>query len=112
MLPLVVMMEEELKRKLLREDEKGSYYFKFQFNSLLRADSKSRAEFYNIGIRGGWLSPNDARKFEDMDLLTDGNTTYTESNLVPSDMMRPWIQSKIDAAPQAASQTNNPDGNN
>ena len=112
MLPLVVMIEEELKRKLLREDEKGSYYFKFQFNSLLRADSKSRAEFYNIGIRGGWLSPNDARKFEDMDLLTDGNTTYTESNLVPSDMMRPWIQSKINAAPQAVTQNNNPDGNN
>jgi hypothetical protein len=26
--------------------------------------------------------------------------------------MRPWIQSKIDAAPQAEAQTNNPDGNN
>ena len=90
-------MEAEMKRKLLREDEKPFYYFKFQFNSLLRADSKSRAEFYNIGIRGGWLSPNDARRFEDMDILTDGETTYTESNLVPSDMMRPWIQSKIDA---------------
>lgn len=111
-MPLVVMMEQEMKRKLLREDEKGTYYFKFQFNSLLRADSKSRGEFYNLGIRGGWLSPNDARRFEDMDLLTDGDTTYTESNLVPSDMMKPWIQSKIDAAPSAQVQTNNPNGNN
>jgi len=44
--------------------------------------------------------------------MSGGETTYTESNLVPSDMMRPWIQSKIDAAPQAEAQTNNPDGNN
>jgi HK97 family phage portal protein len=101
-MPLVVMIEQELARKLLREDEKPFYYFKFQFNSLLRADSKSRAEFYNMGIRGGWLSPNDARKFEDMDIIAEGDMTFMESNLVPADMARPWIQSKIDAAPTAA----------
>ena len=111
-LPIVTMMEQEMKRKLLREDEKGTYYFKFVFNSLLRADAKSRAEFYNMGIRGGWLSPNEARSLEDFNAQTGGDTTYTESNLVPSDMMRPWIQSKIDAAPQAEAHNNNDDGNN
>jgi len=111
-LPIVTMMEQEMKRKLLREDEKGTYYFKFVFNSLLRADAKSRAEFYNMGIRGGWLSPNEARSLEDFNAQTGGDTTYTESNLVPSDMMRPWIQSKIDAAPQAEEHNNNDDGNN
>jgi hypothetical protein len=65
-----------------------------------------------MGIRGGWLSPNEARGLEDFNPMAGGETTYTESNLVPSDMMRPWIQSKIDAAPQAEAQTNNPDGNN
>jgi HK97 family phage portal protein len=111
-LPTVTMMEQELRRKLTTEAEKGTYYFKFVFNSLLRADAKSRAEYYNMGIRGGWLSPNEARSLEDFNPMTGGETTYTESNLVPSDMMRPWIQSKIDAAPQAEAQTNNPDGNN
>lgn len=111
-LPIVTMMEQELRRKLLREDEKGTYYFKFIFNSLLRADAKSRAEFYNMGIRGGWLSPNEARGLEDFNNQAGGDTTFTESNLVPSDMMRPWIQSKIYAAPQAEAHNNNEDGNN
>jgi HK97 family phage portal protein len=111
-LPTVTMMEQELRRKLTTEAEKGTYYFKFVFNSLLRADAKSRAEYYNMGIRGGWLSPNEARSLEDFNPMAGGETTYTESNLVPSDMMRPWIQSKIDAAPQAEAQTNNPDGDN
>lgn len=111
-LPIVTMMEQELRRKLVPENQKATHYFKFIFNSLLRADAKTRAEVYNMGIRGGWKTPNQARALEDENPMEGGDTTYTESNLVPSDMVRDWIQSKIDAASIAENQNNNPDGNN
>ena len=57
-------IEQELQRKILQEIDKPNYYFKFNFNSLLRASANDRADFYNKGIRGGWLSPNEALAFE------------------------------------------------
>jgi HK97 family phage portal protein len=111
-MPLVTMMEQEMRRKLLREDEKGSYYFKFVFNSLLRADAKTRAEFYNMAIRGGWMNANTARGYEDMNAIPEGEQYFMEANLIPSNLSQDWVQSKINAAEAMAAKTNNPDGAN
>ena len=101
-------IEQELHRKLLQEIDKPYYYFKFNFNSLLRASANDRADFYNKGIRGGWLSPNEARAFEDANGFEGGDTYYAEANLIPQDMFGDYIESKI----QKLNKTNNPDGNN
>ena len=111
-MPLVTMMEQELRRKLLREDEKGTYYFKFVFNSLLRADAKTRAEFYNMAIRGGWMNANTARGYEDMNAIAEGDQYFMEANLIPANLSQAWVQSKIDAAEAMAAKTNNTEGVN
>lgn len=48
-------------------------YAKFNANALMRGDAKTRAFFYESGIRARWLVPNDARDWEDMNHLAGGD---------------------------------------
>lgn len=104
-------IEQELHRKLLQEIDKPYYYFKFNFNSLLRASANDRADFYNKGIRGGWLSPNEARAFEDANGFEGGDKYYVEGNLVAQDQFPEYIDAKIKNL-LSKNITNNPIGSN
>lgn len=66
--PLHRRMEKSADAWLLTSEQRlAGYYFKFLDNELLRGLPSSRADFYNKGITGGWLTRNDARRFEDLD---------------------------------------------
>jgi HK97 family phage portal protein len=105
-------IEQELHRKLLQEIDKPFYYFKFNFNSLLRASANDRADFYNKGIRGGWLSPNEARAFEDANGFEGGEKYYAEANLIPQEQFEAFMDAKIQQLLSTANKNNNPNGNN
>lgn len=107
-----VRYEQELTRKLVAEKDKGSVYFKFQFNSLLRATAQDRAEFYNKGINNGWIKPNEARLLEDLSEYEGGDNLFVNANLIPVDKMNDWIDGKINALESQAMKNNNPTGNN
>jgi len=69
--PWLTRWEEELSRKLLTEEErKAGYYIKFNLNSLLRGDMKTRADYYAKGF-GKWLTVDDVRDLEDMNPTLD-----------------------------------------
>ena len=104
-------IEQELQRKILQEIDKPNYYFKFNFNSLLRASANDRADFYNKGIRGGWLSPNEARAFENANGFEGGDVYYAEGNLVPQNQFGEYIEAKIQNL-LSKNITNNPRGEN
>ncbi len=112
LLAYAINIEQEMGRKLLTEQDKPTMYFKFNFNSLLRATANDRADFYNKGIRGGWLSPNEARMWEDMNGYTDGAGYMVEANLIPADRMDEYMEAKIINLTNKALNNNNPDGNN
>jgi len=78
----------------------------------LRASANDRADFYNKGIRGGWLSPNEARAFEDAEGFDNGNKYYVEANLIPADQFESYMNAKIEQLMSSAYSNNNPDGNN
>lgn len=67
--PWLVRWEQALNRRLLKLEQKKSYYFKFNVDGLLRGDYNSRMSGYAIGRQNGWLSANDIRKLEDMDMI-------------------------------------------
>jgi HK97 family phage portal protein len=48
-------------------------YVKYNVNSLIRADLKTRFEAYQMGRMGGWLSANDVRSYEDDKPIPNGN---------------------------------------
>ena len=69
--PWVTRWEQAIHRSLLLESEKTDYFAKFNVDGLLRGDYQSRMSGYATGIQNGFLSPNDIRSLENMDLIPD-----------------------------------------
>ncbi len=82
--PYLVNLEQELERKLFRENELDSYYIKFNTNGLLRGDSEARAKFYKDMSSIGVLSVNEIRRLEDLnDIGEVGDQHYYALNYAP-----------------------------
>lgn len=82
----VVRWEQAIRRSLLSPEEKKLYFAKFNVEGLLRGDYESRMNGYSIGRQNGWMSANDIRELEDMDLIPDeegGNMYLINGNMLP-----------------------------
>ena len=83
--PWISRWEQTINRTLFNERERHVMFVKFNTESLLRGDYKSRMEGYSIGRQNGWMNANDIRKLEDMDLIPDkegGNLYLVNGNMV------------------------------
>ena len=83
--PWISRWEQGLIRALLTPQEKKEYFIKFNVDGLLRGDYESRMNGYSIGIQNGFMSPNDVRKLENLDLIPDelgGNNYMVNGNMV------------------------------
>ena len=69
--PWVTRWEQSIHRSLFLESEKRDYFVKFNVDGLLRGDYQSRMNGYAVGIQNGFMSPNDIRSLENMDLIPD-----------------------------------------
>lgn len=58
-------------RSLLTDDEKTTYFIKFNVDELLRGDYQSRMNGYAIGRQNGWMSANDIRELENLDRIPE-----------------------------------------
>ena len=67
--PWVIRWEQSLQRALLLPQEKQEYFIKLNVDGLLRGDYQSRMNGYSVGRQNGWLSANDIREMEDMNLI-------------------------------------------
>ncbi|GAB3511659.1 phage portal protein [Emticicia fontis] len=81
LLPLTVQAEQEINYKAFRTNEIGTWYVKHNLDVLLRADFKSRMEGFAQAIQNGVMSPNDARKLNDMNQYTGGETYMVNGNM-------------------------------
>lgn len=82
--PWVVRLEQAFKRSLFLPEEKKRYLIKFNVDGLLRGDYQSRMNGYAIARQNGWLSTNDIRELEDLNLLPDeegGNLYLINGNM-------------------------------
>ena len=87
--PWVIRIESSVAKALFNKDEKHQYFFKFNVDGLLRGDYSSRMAGYAAGIQNGFMSVNDVRRLENMDLVPDelgGNTYFCNGNLLPLHM--------------------------
>jgi HK97 family phage portal protein len=62
--PWLVRFEKEVGRKLLTVAERRTHYFEFLVDALLRGDIKTRFASYSVGIQTGFMTRNEARRFE------------------------------------------------
>ena len=75
-----------MSRALLSENEKKRHFFKFNVDGLMRGDYKSRQEGYAIARQNGWMSANDIRGLEELDMISaeEGGDLYlVNGNMVP-----------------------------
>lgn len=86
--PWVSRWEQNMMRSLLSEEEKKTYFIKFNVDGLLRGDYQSRMNGYATARQNGWMSANDIRELENLDripaelggdlYLINGNMTKLE----------------------------------
>lgn len=82
--PIVVQWENELNRKLLTWDMlQQGYAFRFTLSDLWRADVKTMNEVRQMGIRSGWLTPNEVRVDEGRPADPHGDTLMISRDMVP-----------------------------
>jgi len=67
--PWMARIEKAMDRRLLNDIEKRDHYIQFNAEGLLRGDLKSRNDAYAVARQNGWMSANDIRRKEGMDLI-------------------------------------------
>jgi HK97 family phage portal protein len=84
--PWAVNQEQRYNVSFLTERELDQgYYFKYNLEALLRGDSASRAQFYQMLFNMASLSPNEIREKEEMNPVPGGDQRFVQLNLVPLD---------------------------
>lgn len=71
-LPWLKRWEQAIALRLMTPRERKIYYSEFLVDGLLRGDITSRYQAYAVGRQWGWLSADDVRKLENMDVLPEG----------------------------------------
>ena len=82
--PWVIRWEQALRKVLFTPEEKKKYFVKFNVDGLLRGDYQSRMNGYATARQNGWMSTNDIRELEGLDLLSDeegGNLYLINGNM-------------------------------
>ena len=69
--PWLVRWEQGMQKALLSDSEKKQYFIKFNVDGLLRGDYTSRMQGYATARQNGWMSANDIRELEDMNMIPD-----------------------------------------
>lgn len=86
-LPWLIDFEQEYHLQLLTDNQKYNLklYFKHAVEGLLRADAKSRAQYYKIMKRESIMTPNECREKEDLDPYPDplADELWVEANMMP-----------------------------
>ena len=78
--PLTTIIEEKQRQDLLTKEEKKDSIIKFKYNTMLRVDAKTRAEYYKTRFGTGSMSPNEIRAYEDENGFEKGDDHYVELN--------------------------------
>lgn len=87
--PIARQYESEMYTKLLsNQQRRKNFYWKYNFNGLLRGDTASRKELYQTGIRNGFMTPNEVRELEGLKPSADKNSNklLISGDLYPLDM--------------------------
>ena len=84
--PILVQYQEEFRNRLFTEREAQEYYLNFNLDMILRADTKTRAEFYKVMLDKGVYSINEIREFEERNAIEGGDTHRVDLNHVSIDI--------------------------
>ena len=84
--PYLERIESSWQRWLMQPTDRSKRVMEFDFDSLLRADPKTRAETNSVKINSGQKTPNEARKSEGLEPMDGGDQIFVNGALVPAQM--------------------------
>ena len=79
--PLLKRIEDSMLKTMIDRKDWDKYSIEFNFEGLLRGDSKTRAEFYKTMYYMGAMSTNEIRAKENMNSIKNGDTHVAQLNL-------------------------------
>ena len=82
--PWISRWEQAIQRSLLLQSERTRYFARFTVEGLLRGDYQSRMNGYAVARQNGWMSANDIRELESLDMIPDeqgGNLYLINGNM-------------------------------
>ena len=80
--PWLIRIEQSINKALFKESETKTHFVSFTVDGLLRGDYKTRMEGYAVGIQNGFLSPNDVRGLENMNVIENGEIYCMNGNML------------------------------
>lgn len=84
MAPWIIRWQQCLNRKLLRPEERGTLYFEFLIDALLRGDTITRYQAHALARQWGFKSVNEIRSEENMNSVEGGDVYLQPANMVPA----------------------------
>ena len=85
--PMLVNLEQAVRKKVFTPAQRASMHAEFSHDALLRGNIKDRFEVYDKGIRGGVMTPNEARQFENLPPKTGGDRLMVQAQMTPIDQL-------------------------
>jgi HK97 family phage portal protein len=76
--PLMEKIEASVLINLMNPNDAQRHEVEFDFNALTRSDLKTRFDSYRVGIYGGFMTPNEARRLEGMPDEDGGDNLYMQ----------------------------------
>ena len=80
--PILSKIENELNNKLLILKNEQNCVISCDTDAFLRADLKTKADYYKSLLQSGALSINEVRAKLDLNSIADGDTHYIQSNMI------------------------------
>lgn len=90
--PYLERIESSIKKNLMGVNQWEQYDIEFDFDALLRADMKTRAEARRAEINAGTLTPNEARREEGRPPMEGGDKIYLNGSLVAAGANNEQVQ--------------------
>lgn len=78
--PWIELIEAELELQLLKPNEREIYYIEFNVDELLRADSQTRYQNYQIAFQNGILNRDEIRALENLPSVPNGKQFFVPLN--------------------------------
>ena len=95
-MPWAELAEQVLTHTMLLEGERDRMYFKFDLESLYKADMKTRADYFDRLVRNSVMSPNEVRAKLGMNPVEGGDVHLFQSNQMGLNYVDEWSQKLTD----------------
>ena len=106
-LPWVRRIEQEINRKMLFADE--TLQAQFNVDTLLRADMKTRSDYFSTALAHGWMTTNEVRSKEGMGPADGGDVITKQVNQIPLSSLQDYADSLTNGKEDSDNTQNAPD---